>query len=293
MPDLPAAPIFRVGGPLVAFAVTHSFPAPTLAALSSPPPKLSEVRLDSPPPLTNAEYIEVAGLAGTSLDGLSIVVIGDDDDMLGPALGNSGAVEAAISLNGYAIPSDRAFLVHASGIMLVQPDLVMPTNLEDADNLTVLLVRGAKVAEGDDLDVDDDGVLDAPPWIETIDGVSFVWNAPGSASEWTYATAQVGPLGGVFVFHARRCLDTDAWVHGQMSYASSGGSDSPGIWNPPCAGSVCFADPNGDGSRDAADLSIVLQNWGNLGTTADLDNDGLVAAGDLSLLLANWGPCDL
>lgn len=261
--------------------------------LASPPPKLGEVRLDSLPPFTNAEYIEIAGIAGTSLDDLSIVVIGDDDDVLGPALGNSGVVEAAISLDGHAIPADRAFLVHASGIMLVRPDLAVPTNLEDADNLTVLLVRGAKVAEGDDLDVDDDGVLDAPPWSEMIDGVSFVWNAPGSASEWTYATAQVGPLGGLFIFQARRCLDTDAWVIGSTSYAPASATESPGIWNQPCAGALCVADPNGDGMRDAADLSIVLQNWGRLGTTADIDGDGEVAAGDLSLLLANWGPCDL
>ncbi len=263
------------------------------AASASPPPKLGEVRLDSLPPFTNAEYIEIAGIAGTSLDDLSIVVIGDDDDVLGPALGNSGVVEAAIDLGGHAIPADRAFLVHASGILLVQPDLAVPTNLEDADNLTVLLVRGAKVAQGDDLDVDDDGVLDAPPWAETIDGISFVWNAPGSASEWTYATSQVGPFGGLFIFQARRCLDTDAWVIGSTSYTPGSATESPGIWNQPCAGALCVADPNGDGMRDAADLSIVLQNWGRLGTTADIDGDGEVAAGDLSLLLANWGPCDL
>lgn len=263
------------------------------AAASAPPPKLGEVRIDSLPPFTNAEYIEIVGIAGTSLDDLSIVVIGDDDDMLGPALGNSGVVEAAISLAGYAIPADRALLVHASGILLVEPDLAVPTNLEDADNLTVLLVRGAKVAPGDDLDLDDDGVLDAPPWAETVDGVSFVWNAPGSASEWTYSTAQVGPLGGLFIFQARRCLDTDVWVIGSTSYAPASATESPGIWNQPCAGALCVADPNGDGVRDAADLSIVLQNWGRLGTTADLDGDGEVTAGDLSLLLASWGPCDL
>jgi hypothetical protein len=291
--DRAAVRILRVCSPFVAFAVTHSVPAPALAAPSPPPPKLGEVRIDSLPPFTNAEYIELVGVAGTSLDGLAIVVLGDDDDILGPALGNSGVVEAAIGLDGHAIPSDRGFLVHASGILLVEPDLAVPTRLEDADNLTVLLVRGAKVAEGDDLDIDDDGVLDAPPWAETIDGVSFVWNAPGSASEWTYATAQVGPLGGMFVFHARRCLDTDAWVAGQMSYAMAGGSDSPGVWNPPCAGSVCSSDPNGDGTRDGADLSLLLLSWGRLGTTADLDGDGEVGAGDLSILLANWGPCDL
>jgi hypothetical protein len=277
------------GGVLAALGVA----ALATAATAAPPPKLGEIRVDSLPPFTNAEYIEVVGLAGTPLDDLSIVVLGDDDDALGPALGNSGVIESIIALDGFAVPADRGFLVHASGIMLIEPDLAVETRLEDADNLTVLLVRGAKASAGDDLDLDDDGALDDPPWSETLDGVSFVWNAPGSASEWTYAAAQVGPLGGFFVFGARRCLDTDAWIVAATAYQPSSSTETPGAWNPPCAGALCSADPNGDGTRDAADLSIVLQNWGRLGTTADIDNDGEVAAGDLSLLLANWGPCDL
>ena len=47
-------------------------------------------------------------------------------------------------------------------------------------------------------------------------------------------------------------------------------------------------DFDGDGNVTAADLSIMLANWGQGGET-DLDGDGTTAAADLSLLLAGWG----
>jgi len=46
-------------------------------------------------------------------------------------------------------------------------------------------------------------------------------------------------------------------------------------------------DLDGDGSVSAADLSLLLVNWGG-GTIGDIDCDGSVGASDLSLLLAAW-----
>lgn len=48
------------------------------------------------------------------------------------------------------------------------------------------------------------------------------------------------------------------------------------------------ADLDGSGAVDAADLSLLLSNWGNPGV-GDIDGSGLVDAADLSFLLANWG----
>jgi len=48
------------------------------------------------------------------------------------------------------------------------------------------------------------------------------------------------------------------------------------------------ADLDGDGSVGAADLSILLANWGTPGP-GDLDGDGEVGVADLSSLLASWG----
>lgn len=258
-----------------------------------PPPKLAEIRVDSLPPLTNAEYIELIGVAGFPLDGFSIVVIGDDDSAIGPALGDSGVLEAVISLDGQVIPADRSFLVHTSSALPVQADLEAITGLDDADNLTVLLVRQCKAHAGDDLDLDNDGVLDIEPWSELIDGVSIMWGAPGVQSEWTYASAQVGPNGGFFIFQTMRCLDTDAWRIGSFAYSADATVETAGAVNPPCAPSLCVGDINEDAAVDAGDLSLVLAHWDQLGTVADINGDGVVGAGDLSIVLAYWGACDL
>jgi hypothetical protein len=48
------------------------------------------------------------------------------------------------------------------------------------------------------------------------------------------------------------------------------------------------ADLDGDGSVGGSDLSILLNQWGGVGT-ADLDGDGTVGGGDLAILLNAWG----
>jgi len=60
---------------------------------------------------------------------------------------------------------------------------------------------------------------------------------------------------------------------------------------------LALADVDGDGAVGAADLSLLLANWGDVdpglpfdpfAPDADLDGDGAVGAADLSLLLAGW-----
>jgi hypothetical protein len=254
-------------------------------------PKLSEVRLDSLGPLFNIEYLELTGIEDSALDGLAIVVIGDEDNATSASCGNSGWVESVTNLDGTSIPADRTFLIHSSSLLLAKPDLVAELALEDADNLTVLLVRGATVTAGEDLDLDNDGVLDATPWKSVVDGVAFVWGTPGVASEHVYAANRALATSMAFIFQARRCLDTDAWTIGAMSYP--GTAETAGRLNPPCAGTLCTGDLNTDAAVGAADLALVLSNWGAIGTRGDANADAIVDAADLSLVLANWGFCDL
>jgi len=47
------------------------------------------------------------------------------------------------------------------------------------------------------------------------------------------------------------------------------------------------ADLNGDGRVDAADLAILLNQWGTSGS-ADIDHDGIVGGSDLGALLNAW-----
>lgn len=52
----------------------------------------------------------------------------------------------------------------------------------------------------------------------------------------------------------------------------------------------CPADLDGNGAIDAADLGILLGNWGGRGV-GDIDASGSVDAADLGSLLGAWGPC--
>lgn len=257
-----------------------------------PPPRLSEIRVDSLPPVANIEFVEISGLQGMPLDGLALVVIGDDDDLPGPTLGNSGVVEAVVPLDGVAMPADNTLLVHGCPMLLEQPDLVADLNLEDGDNLTVLLVRGAWCAAGDDLDAEDDGALDESPWKEIVDAVGIIGSPEGAMSEWTYADARVGPNQLMLVFQIRRCLDTGDWSQGSAYFVSSTG-DSAGRPNPPCAGMLCTADLDQDGAVGSSDLTVLLSEWGMVGSIADVDGDGLVGSSDITVLLTHWGPCPL
>ena len=55
----------------------------------------------------------------------------------------------------------------------------------------------------------------------------------------------------------------------------------------------CPTDSDGDGDTDAADLAVLLGNWGPLdaGHCLDADDNGLIDAFDLAVLLGAWGPC--
>ena len=53
---------------------------------------------------------------------------------------------------------------------------------------------------------------------------------------------------------------------------------------------TCPADVSGDLYVDAADLSMILANWGGSGS-GDIDGNGSVDGIDLSVVLAGWGAC--
>ena len=61
----------------------------------------------------------------------------------------------------------------------------------------------------------------------------------------------------------------------------------------PPAPPSCTADLNGDGTRDAQDLAIMLGTWGATGgsNAGDVTGDGTTDAQDLAVLLGSWGPC--
>jgi formylglycine-generating enzyme required for sulfatase activity len=55
---------------------------------------------------------------------------------------------------------------------------------------------------------------------------------------------------------------------------------------------VCFGDLNGDREVGGADLSVILDSWGQCDQClADLDGNGSVNGADLGSVLIHWGPC--
>ena len=62
----------------------------------------------------------------------------------------------------------------------------------------------------------------------------------------------------------------------------------------PALPSCCMGDLFNDGAVNAADLAVVLTQWGEtgVGLEADLDGNGIVNGIDLAIVLSNWGVCD-
>lgn len=123
---------------------------------------ISEIRIDQPS-TDNDEYFELAGAPGTSLDGLTYVVLGD-------GTGGSGVVEAVVDLTGLVIPASGYFVAAESSFSLGTADLTTTLNHENDDNVTFFLVEGFTGANADDLDINDDGALDVTPWTAALLG---------------------------------------------------------------------------------------------------------------------------
>ena len=199
-------------------------------ALADAPLRLNEIRLEQPGADFD-EYIEIAGAAGESLSGVSIVVIGDDDFAL-PGQQN-GVIEDVITLSG-VMPASGFFVVGEPTLSLATPNLAVSLNLEGGDNVTFILVRGFTGAVGDKLDTNDDGTLDVTPWTSVVSSVAVLANASpnGLKSDYFYSTATVGPDAGSQPAAAWLCANTSQWNIGSIDPLA--GTDSPGLANQTC-----------------------------------------------------------
>lgn len=255
-----------------------------LLPLSFAAVRVSEVRIDSLPPLLDVQYVELSGIAGEHAD-LWLVVIGDQWHNP-PAWVDSGVVRAVVRVDA-AIPADRALLVGASPLMLEQPDIAAAMPLGSQHNHTVLLLPSEPwFGVGDDIDSDDDGEPDAP--LGAVDSVAFLWQPPWpeGIGGHVYSPTVVGPDGGAVVWGAWLCLDSLAWRQVGMHYPDP--LASPGTIGDPCA-VTCPGDLDGDLTVGMGDLSTLLGDWGSADGPCDLDRDGIVGSGDLAAVLAVWG----
>ncbi|MDG2291307.1 MAG: lamin tail domain-containing protein [Phycisphaerales bacterium] len=216
---------------------------------------INELRTNQPG-TDNDEYVELYGIPGTSLNGYSFIVIGDG------AAGDYGVLEAAVPLDGLAIPADGTLLIAEETFTLGTPDAVTELNFENSSQNTYMLVQGFSAFQGDDLDTDDDGVLDIEPWDSVSDAVGFVGSDP-SAGNPLYTNVTVGPDDIYVPAHAYRCPDgAGVWVVGCFDLLA----DTPGEANDCAAG-----DSDDDGISDTCDNCPDLANPDQ----ADCDGNGI------------------
>ncbi|HUO86995.1 MAG TPA: hypothetical protein VM617_06360, partial [Thermoanaerobaculia bacterium] len=115
------------------------------------------------------EFVEVAGDPATDYSAFDVVQIEGDGS-------GAGVVDSIVSV-GTTNAAGYAFLGFAN-------------NLYENGTVTLLLVEGFTGSVGMDLDVDNDGVLDATPWARLVDAVAVT---DGGASDRTYAAVVLGP----------------------------------------------------------------------------------------------------
>lgn len=207
-----------------------------------PPPSfdalLSEIRTDSPG-TDLEEYFELSGSG--ALDGVWYVVLGDFG-LTDP----SGVVEMALDLSGRGFGPSGLFVAAEGSFTLGTANLIADIHFENDNNVTHMLVREFTGSLGQDLDVNNDGVLEFTPWTSVLDAVGFVDTLDFLIGGHLYTSVTVGPglLGAPA--HLIKCPTGGYWLAGHKDALVV---DTPGAANP-CGGlgvRYCQANPNSTG----------------------------------------------
>lgn len=139
---------------------------------------------------TDAEYIELIGTPGTSLDGLSLIVV--EGDTGSPV----GSIDQRLDFGpGDAIAGNGFFLVASVQAQLVYgvgTNLELPANFLENSSYTLALVETASLSEGAVSGAE--VVLDAVGVTDGGDGDTFFFNAPVIGPDGTFLPAGVGRI---------------------------------------------------------------------------------------------------
>ncbi len=219
--------------------------APTAFA-TTVSPILTEIRIDQSGS-DNDEFFEIYGDAGASLNGWSLITVGD------ASADSFGYIENVVNLNGLSFGSNGVFVGTESTFTqsidpLASSGVFGATglNFENSDNVTFMLVYEFSGAIGSDIDTNNDRIMDASYWSSLGDSVSLVV-LPG-AGDGYYGAASVGPDGTFVPGHVYR----DGYGAWQIGAFALGTNDTPGTYVPiPTPGAMALLAVAGLGRRRA------------------------------------------
>jgi hypothetical protein len=161
----------------------------------------------------DAEFFELFGASGTSLDNTYLIGIHANDSTGDPD--RTGKVQFVLDLSANTIQADGFFTgssPQADATYTFTSDYAFADETFDNASTTYALVynpAGILLAAGDDLDTNDDGTLDIVPWTDVVDTVAqtedlgteiFYFGAPvvGPDESFLPAGAYRCPDGGTF-----------------------------------------------------------------------------------------------
>ncbi len=194
--------------------------------------RMDDFSIDEPPPpdvlinelgisdtgTPDAEFFELFGAAGTSLDNTYLIGIHALDS--GGDTNRTGKVQFVLDLSANVIQADGFFVgstPEANTEYSITGDYAFADNTLINDSTTYALVynpAGILLAAGDDLDTNDDGTLDVTPWTDVVDTVA-VTEAIGSEIFYLGGSI-IGPDGSFMPPGVYRCPDGGTFDPGNM-----------------------------------------------------------------------------
>ncbi len=223
-------------------------PAITYLPPGRSPLVINEVRVNQSG-ANDDEFFEIAGAPNASLAGLSFIILSNEF--------NPGQVDFALDLSAFTIQADGLF---AFGDATLDTGTLDATATFDWFNspTTYLIVESFTGAAGDDLDLNDDGVLDVVPFGVVYDSVSIV-DGDANPDRVYGASALVGPDGSFIPAHFFRSPSRTGGF--QLGSFGSLASDTPGAPNsvggptPTLISAIQGATPpDGDATNDDSPL---------------------------------------
>ena len=230
---------------------------------------------------TDWEFVEIAGDAGASLDGQSLIQVSGSGDIL-----------SVIDLSGQSIGEDGYFLAASTqaettfGLSAEDVDLGFSNNTLNNQSSTFLLVDSLTAAEGDDLDADDDGVLDEGGFGGVVDSVALIEgddaDAPNAYSSNVVVDPSFPPAGaerlpdGTGDFAVTSFSDSSGYTPGAENGAGGGVTETT-IWEVQGSGTTSMM--VGQAVSVTAVVTYVIGN-GFFLQEEDTDADGDLATSD-------------